>query len=74
MKSVDSRRGSRSPSAPIGQLRQRSRGSNLVVNSLRRLVEDELAPHRHGTNVSVEGSDLPLNPQAAQALDRSCTS
>ena len=70
MKTVGSRRGSRLPSAPIGQLRQRSRGSNLIVNSLRRLVEDELAPHGHGTNVSVEGSDLPLNPQAAEALDK----
>ena len=66
MKSILSRHGSRLPSAPMGQLRQRSRG--LIVNSLRRLVEDELAAHRTGTNVSVEGADLPLNPQAAQAL------
>src|SRR5919109_957397 len=70
MKSVGSRRGSRLPSAPIGQLRQRSRGSDLIVKSLRRLVEDALAAHRTGTNVSVEGFDLPLNPQAAQALDK----
>jgi two-component sensor histidine kinase len=61
MKSVRSQRGSCSPSAPVGR---RSRG----VESLRRLVEDELTAHRVGKNVSVAGSDLPLNPEAAQAL------
>jgi two-component sensor histidine kinase len=35
---------------------------------LRALVEDELAPYKSNANVSVEGSDLPLNPRAAQAL------
>ena len=35
---------------------------------LKELVEGELAPYQSDTNVSVEGSDLPLNPQAAHAL------
>jgi hypothetical protein len=35
---------------------------------LTELVEDELAPHRSETNVSVEGPDLPLIPERAQAL------
>jgi two-component sensor histidine kinase len=41
---------------------------NLKGIHLTELVDDELAPYRIDTNVSVEGPDLPLNPQAAQAL------
>ena len=42
--------------------------SNWKSASLKELVEDELAPHRVDTNVSVEGPDLPLMPEPAQAL------
>jgi two-component system, chemotaxis family, sensor kinase Cph1 len=35
---------------------------------LSELVEGELAPYRTDTNVSVEGPDLPLIPEPAQAL------
>jgi PAS domain S-box-containing protein len=44
-----------------------SRG-NWTIASLSELVKDELAPHLSDTNVSVEGPDLPLIPQRAQAL------
>jgi len=60
--------------AIIGRLKALARAharfsqSSSTAVGLRELVEDELAPYRTNTNVSVEGSDLPLTPQAAQAL------
>jgi two-component sensor histidine kinase len=42
--------------------------SNSAGTWLTELVEDELAPYQSNTNVSVEGSDLPINEQAIQAL------
>jgi two-component sensor histidine kinase len=42
--------------------------SNFRGARLKELMEDELAPYRSRANVSVEGSDLPLNREAAQAL------
>lgn len=35
---------------------------------LKALIEEELAPYRHDSNVSVDGPDVVLNPDAAQAM------
>lgn len=43
--------------------RSRWTGADLGV-----LVEEELAPYRHGTNISVEGASIVLKPDAAQAM------
>ena len=42
--------------------------SSWTNASLRDLLEDEFAPHRSETNVSLDGPDLPLIPEPAQAL------
>jgi two-component sensor histidine kinase len=43
-------------------------GSSRMGARLRDLIEDELAPYRSQTNVCVEGRDLALNLEPAQAL------
>jgi two-component sensor histidine kinase len=52
----------------LARAHARCNQSDLIGIRLRELVEAELAPYRSDTNVSVEGSGLPLKPQAAQAL------
>jgi PAS domain S-box-containing protein len=42
--------------------------SNWTGSALRELVEEELAPYRSPTNVSLEGPDAVLSPEAGQAL------
>jgi two-component sensor histidine kinase len=48
--------------------RSHRRHRNLKGIRLRELVEDELAPYRRNANASIEGPDLPLMPEPAQAL------
>ena len=46
----------------------RTSGNSRARARLRELVEDELAPYRSQTNVRVEGREVPLSPEPAQAL------
>jgi two-component sensor histidine kinase len=46
----------------------RFNGGSQMGGRLRELIEDELSPYRSQTNVCVEGPDLALRPEPAQAL------
>jgi two-component sensor histidine kinase len=54
----------------LARSHERRNGRNLTGICLRQLVEDELAPHRIDTNVSVEGADLPLIPERARSAPK----
>jgi two-component sensor histidine kinase len=52
----------------LGRRNSRLPRKNWCGVRLKQLVEDELAPYRSQTNASVEGPDLPLKREPAQAL------
>jgi PAS domain S-box-containing protein len=52
----------------LARAQARLNPSNAAVIRLKELLDDEAAPYRSETNVSVEGPDLPLMPAPAQAL------